>query len=188
MHFKRSSDGIMLLQIRMIRNSMILHMDMARQFEICQEARFVLWAVRCAVARFRGEHDAGVELERGFELADVPETTGAFLAFSRSLCAVDWPPTTWHHPRCCCVSNEEMLVLQALAEAAHRLRTGNVAPPPLWRLLLPAVAIAAIDAAARNWLATLERAGVLFPAPEELLECLRPMEGLAEPAMAGRLH
>lgn len=163
-------------------------MEPMRQFEICQEARFVLWALRCAVARFRGEREADGELERGFELADVPETTASFLAFSQCLCAVEWPAATWHHPRCCGVSTEEMVVLHALSEAAHRMRLGEAAATPLWRLLLPAAAIGMVESAARGWLATLERAGIRFPAPDELLESLGPMERMTEPAVRAGLH
>lgn len=159
-----------------------------RQFEICQEARFVLWALRCAVAWSRGEPEARTELQRGFELADVPETTTSFLEFSRRLCAVTWEPTTWHHPRCCCVSPQELLMLQALSGAAHRLRRGDAAAVPLWHMLVPDHAVEAVDASAREWLVALDRAGIRFPAPEELLECLRPLEAITAPAGSHRIH
>lgn len=163
-------------------------MEGARQFEICQEARFVLWALRCAIARGRGETGADAEISRGFELADVPETTPAFLAFGHLLASVEWHETVWHHPQCRCVSTEEMWVLRALAECTEPLHGATPAAIRWWRLLLPAAAIPAVVAAARSWLAVLERAGVVFPSPAELLECLVPLEGLAGPARVARLH
>ncbi len=156
--------------------------ETSRQAEICQEARFVLWALRCAVAAGRGAEEAAAELTLGFELADVAETAAAFRGFAAELCAVQWPLEVWHHPRCCCISTQEMFILQALAQAAERHRQADSAHGHWWRLLLPANHIAAVDAAAREWLGVLERAGVVFPSPAELVECLRPLEGLTEPA------
>lgn len=163
-------------------------MESARQVEICQEARFVLWALRCAMAIARGDQATRAELELGLELADVPETTAAFREFTGRLCALEWPREVWHHQRCGCVSTEEMCILQALAETALRQRRAVPGSAHWWRLLLPGASIPAIDAAARAWLAALHRAGVVFPAPLELLECLQPLERLAGPAPAARIH
>ncbi|MEJ0100199.1 MAG: hypothetical protein WDO12_10875 [Pseudomonadota bacterium] len=163
-------------------------MDTSRQAEICQEARFVLWALRCLVAGARGDEDAQEELAQGFELADVPETAGAFGRLADALCAVQWPLPVWHHPRCSCVSAEEMCVLRALAETAERQRHTDPRPAQWWLLLLSADGVRIVDAAARSWLAVLERAGVVFPSPAELLECLQPLEVVAEPAPLMRVH
>jgi hypothetical protein len=156
--------------------------DTQRQAEICQEARFVLWALRCAVAAERGEAGAEAELSLGFDLADVPETAGAFRDFAAVLGRLEWPLTVWHHPRCGCVSTEEMFILRALADTAERQRSGEPGQGQWWRLLLRVDAIAAVDAGAREWLRALARAGVVFPSQSELVECLRPIEGLSEPA------
>lgn len=158
--------------------------ETSRQAEICQEARFVLWALRCAVAAERGEAGAEAELQLGFELADVPETAASFRDFAAVLCNLDWPLTVWHHPRCCCVSTEEMFILRALADTAERQRRGEMGQGLWWHLLLQVDAIAAVDGGARAWLGALERAGVVFPSQAELVECLRPIEGLAEPSSA----
>lgn len=158
--------------------------ETSRQAEICQEARFVLWALRCAVAAGRGEEGAEAELRLGFDLADVPETAESFREFAAVLCNLHWPLTVWHHPRCGCVSTEEMFILRALADTAERQRHGDPGYGHWWRLLLQVEAIPAVDAGARAWLGSLERAGVVFPSQAELVECLRPIEGLAEPSSA----
>jgi hypothetical protein len=158
--------------------------DTSRQAEICQEARFVLWALRCAVAAAAGEAGAEAELTLGFALADVAETAPAFRDFAGALSVVEWPDAVWHHPRCCCVSTEEMFILRALADTAERQRRGEAGHGHWWLLLLNVPAIPAVDAGARAWLRVLERAGVVFPSQAELVECLRPMEGLMEPAPA----
>lgn len=163
-------------------------METSRQVEICQEARFVLWALRCAIAAVRGDAQAEAELARGFELADVPETSIAFRRLATALGAVQWRAPAWHHPQCGCVSTEEMCVLRALAEAAERERTGDPRPGQWWLLLLPAALVADADAIARGWLAALERAGVVFPAPPELMECLQPLETVAGPAVMAVFH
>jgi hypothetical protein len=164
-------------------------MEISRQTEICQEARFVLWALRCAVAGARGDQEAQAELARGFELADVPETADAFRRLALALTSFQWPLPVWHHPRCSCVSTEEMCVLRALSEVAERQKQSDPRPVLWWRLLLPAEGIAAVDAAARGWLLVLERAGVVFPRPAELVECLQPLEAVAQPAPpAMRIH
>lgn len=157
-------------------------LDAVRQFEICQEARFVLWALRCAIATGRGDTAAPAELARGFELADVPETAASFQQLSGVLGAMNWSPEVWHHPRCSCVSNEEMLILRTLAETAAALRRGDPRPARTWQALVPLRAVGALDLAARAWLAVLQRAGVVFPQPAELMECLEPLESLVEPA------
>jgi hypothetical protein len=155
-------------------------MEISRQTEICQEARFVLWALRCAVAGARGDQEAQ---------ADVPETADAFRRLALALTSFQWPLPVWHHPRCSCVSTEEMCVLRALSEVAERQKQSDPRPVLWWRLLLPAEGIAAVDAAARGWLLVLERAGVVFPRPAELVECLQPLEAVAQPAPpAMRIH
>jgi hypothetical protein len=162
--------------------------DTQRQAEICQEARFVLWALRCAVAAQRGEEGAEAELRLGFDLADVHETAPAFRDFAEVLCSLEWPHTVWHHPRCGCVSTEEMCILRALADAAERERNDDQGPGHWWRLLLQVDAIASVDGRARAWLGALGRAGVVFPSQAELVECLRPIEGLAEPSSASHVQ
>lgn len=163
-------------------------MSALRELEIRQEARFVLWALRSAMAGARGDEAAGTELARGFTLVGVSGTAGTFTDFTRALFAVDWDISVWHGPRCCCVSTEEVFVLNALAEAAERQRRATAGPAQWWRLVLPPDRIAAVDAAARTWLQELERAGVRFPPPDMLDACLRPVQNIAEPARAAGLH
>ena len=93
-----------------------------------------------------------------------------------------------NHQRCGCVSNEEMFILQALAETAINQRHAEGGFTHWWRLLVPAEDVAPVDAAARAWLAVLNRAGVVFPSPAELVECLQPLHDMAEPAPAVRMH
>lgn len=150
--------------------------------ETRQEARFVLWALRTAHCGMQGEPGAGMELLRGFSLAGVAGSMGAFQDFVRALFAMQWPLTVWHGPQCGCVSTEEVFVLNALAEAAARQRDGNAGAAQWWRLLLPARRIGAVDAAARVWLSQLELAGVAFPGPQQLHSCMRPLEYIAGPA------
>lgn len=147
--------------------------------EICQEARFVLWALRCAMAASRGDDTADAELARGFALADVCETAPAFAALTQALCAAEWTPLAWHHPRCGCVSAEEMCVLQALADTAERQRQDGAGRGLWWSLVLPARLEVMVDRAATEWLAALHRAGVVLPTPSELADCLQPLERLA---------
>lgn len=163
-------------------------MDAGRQFEIRQEARFVLWALRCAVAHERGDAAAHAELLRGFELADVLETAAPFREFVRVLCSVEWTPAAWHHPQCSCVSNEELIVLQALADTWERLRCGDSCPGTWWQVLVPASVAGRLDADARLWLDALRGAGVAFPRSAELIESLRLLENMAQPAAAAQLH
>jgi len=163
-------------------------MDPSRQFEIRQEARFVLWALRCAVAQERGDVAAAGELQRGFELADVIETSTPFRQLAVALCSVDWPATVWHDPQCCCVSYEELFMLQALADACERQHIGDGSPSAWWRVLVPQTRVATVDVAARCWLRALHAAGVSFPHPRELIESLGQLEQLAAPARPVRLN
>lgn len=162
--------------------------DTARQLEVCQEARFVLWALRCAVARHDDDREAAAEISRGFELADVSETSLAFWEFAEALRSIVWAETVWHDPRCCCVSTEEVFLLQALAETSERLRQSEVQPAQWWRVLIPAKSIAIVDRMARAWLDALDRAGVVFPLRGELVDSLRPLENMMTPAGSLRLN
>jgi hypothetical protein len=163
-------------------------MSSLRELEIRQEARFVLWALRSAIAGLCGDADASADLVRGFALAGVSATTHAFGALASELFASEWSVEVWHGPRCCCVSAEEVFVLNALAEAAERQRLAEVAPAHWWRLILPAERVAAVDDAARTWLHELAIEGVVFPGPELLHSCLRPLENIAGPVTAARVH
>jgi len=159
-----------------------------RHVEIRQEARFVLWALRCAVARLRGDPAIEQEIERGFEIADVTETVVEFWALAEALYAVAWSHAVWHDPRCCCASSEELLILQALAEVAERLRNGQPEPACRWRVILPDVSVEVVDASARAWIEVLDRAGVVFPPMGELIDSLGPLQNIARPAGAVRLN
>lgn len=165
-------------------------MSTLRDLETRQEARFVLWALRSAICRVRGDEEAGTELARGFALAGVAATTDTFEDFTRALFAMEWPLEVWHGPRCCCISNEEVFILNALAETAARQRLRDDTAAQWWRLVLPAERIGAVDTAARTWLSGLAGAGVEFPAPDHLHNCLAPLQLLAGPAHAEeqRLH
>lgn len=150
-----------------------------------QEARFVLWALRSAVCDARGDEEAANELAMGFALAGVSGTIDSFVTFARALLDMEWPLAVWHGPRCTCVSSEEVLILNSLAETAARLRQQDPCVAQWWRLVLPTDRIAAVDRAARIWLAELERSGVSFPEPGPLHSCLAPLEKLSGPA---RVH
>jgi hypothetical protein len=159
-----------------------------RQLEIRQEARFVLWALRCGMARQSGDPVIEAEIHRGFELADVLETRDEFWRFAEALAAVPWSHCAWHDPRCCCASSEELLVLQALAEVAERCRNGHEQVAGWWRMILPANSVERVDGCAREWISALSRAGVEFPAMHELIESLGPLSNLAQPAGSARLN
>lgn len=161
-------------------------MGPGRRFEIRQEARFVLWALRCAVAHDRGDVCAESELRRGFELADVMETAASFRGFALALCSVQWAPAVWHDPQCGCVSSEELLMLQALADACERQRMGDENPSAWWLVLMPTANVGHLDHVARSWLRALQAAGVSFPQPRELIESLGQLESIAGPAGHGR--
>lgn len=163
-------------------------MSSMRELQTRQEARFVLWALRSALCGARGDESCARELELVFDLAGVADTSASFHALARTLFAVDWPLAAWHGPRCGCMSTEEFFVLNALAEVAARQRQHDANPAAWWRAVLPAQHIAAVDAAARSWLAELECAGVAFPTPEHLHACLRPLESIAGPAPAMPVH
>jgi hypothetical protein len=163
-------------------------MDAQRALAIRQEARFVLWALRCAVSRSRGDDEAEAEIAWGFQMADVQATTTEFWNFADVLCAIGWSPAAWHDPRCGCISTEEIVMLQALAETAERQRRQQVEPAVWWRTLVPDNTVQSIDAQARSWLHALDRAGVKFPCQGELVTGLRQLENLVEPAGAIRLH
>ncbi|MEJ0098445.1 MAG: hypothetical protein WDO12_01320 [Pseudomonadota bacterium] len=163
-------------------------MPQVREVEIRQEARFVLWALRCAVLRSYGNSDAEAELARGFELARVSETLSQFWSLASALISVDWSPAVWHEPWCCCASNEELIILQAMAESAERLRGEQAEPAWRWRTIVPATSVGLIDAMARSWIAALDRAGVMFPRSAELVQSLRPLENITQPAGMARLH
>ncbi len=163
-------------------------MDAQRELEIRQEARFVLWALRCAVSRSRGDFEAEAEIAWGFQMADVLDTSVEFWNFADALCSIGWSLAAWHDPRCGCISTEEIVMLQALAETAERQRQQQAEPAVWWRTLVPNSAVPSIDAQARSWLDALDRAGVQFPCQGELVSGLRPLENLMEPAGALRLH
>lgn len=163
-------------------------MSSLQELQVRQEARFVLWALRCAMGGERGEEGAAGDLARGFALLGVSETSASFQDFVRALAAMDWSMEVWHGQRCCCVSTQEVFVLNALAEAAQRQRLADARPAQWWQLVLPAGRIAAIDAAARLWLVELEEAGVILPGPDLLETCLRPLQNIAEPASSARVH
>jgi hypothetical protein len=153
-----------------------------------REARFVLWALRSAIAFDHGDERAQAEIMRGFELADVMETSRAFWEFAATLCALRWEHTVWHDPRCGCMSTEETIVLRALAESASELRGDSGRPLQWWSLLLPADAIQAIHVAASAWVRELDRAGVVLPAAHDLARSIHPLENLVEPAGRTRLN
>jgi hypothetical protein len=163
-------------------------MDAQREFEIRQEARFVLWALRCAVSRSRGDFEAEAEIAWGFQMADVLDTSVEFWNFADVLCSIGWSLAAWHDPRCGCISTEEIVMLQALAETAERQRRQQLEPAAWWRTLVPNNTVTSIDAQARCWLNALDRAGVKFPGQGELVTGLRQLENLVEPAGAMRLH
>lgn len=150
-------------------------------------ARFVLWALRCAHEDARGDAAADAHLRQGFELTGVAGTLPEFHVFSSRLFVIEWPQTVWHHPTCCCMSTEEVLLLQTLADVAGRQRDGVIAPSPWWRFLVPAAITADLDSSARRWLAALERADVVFPPAAELTQLLQPIEGLTGPERS-RVH
>jgi hypothetical protein len=163
-------------------------MDAQRELEIRQEARFVLWALRCAVSRSRGDFDAEAEIAWGFRMADVQGTSEEFWNFAEVLCSIGWSLAAWHDPRCGCISSEEIAMLQALAETAERQRRQQMEPAMWWRTLVPNSTVSSIDSQARSWLDALERAGVRFPCQDELVTGLRQLENLVEPAGPLRLH
>ncbi len=163
-------------------------MDSQRELAIRQEARFVLWALRCAVSRSRGDFEAEAEIAWGFHMADVLDTSVEFWNFADALCAIGWSLAAWHDPRCGCISTEEIVLLQALAETAERQRRQQLEPATWWRTLVPNHVVPSIDAQARSWLEALDRAGVKFPCQGELVTGLRQLENLVEPAGAMRLH
>lgn len=163
-------------------------MSPLQELQVRQEARFVLWALRCAMGGERGEEGAAGDLARGFALLGVSDTAGSFQDFVRALFAMDWSLEVWHGQRCCCVSAQEVFVLNALAETAQRQRHADAQPAQWWQLVLPVERIAAIDAAARVWLMELEEAGVVLPGPDLLETCLRPLQNIAAPATSARVH
>ncbi len=156
------------------------HPEELSEVEIRQEARFVLWALRCcALDHQRANPDVHGDIARGFELADALETLPSFRAFALHLQAAA-PGVVWHGPACGCVSSSEMHVLHALAQVADHLRAATAAPADWWRILLPAAQRGQVDGWARHWLAELNRAGIEYPGTTRLIEALTPLQMLAE--------
>ncbi len=159
-------------------------MDGTPELEIREEARFVLWALRCCVsARMEGESYL-YELAQGFEVADVAETRAVFCRFAEALQTHARGTVTWHGPRCGCVSFGELFVLQAMATASERLKESGSEPAPWWNGVVEANATLLVDGLARQWLEALENAGIIFPRPAELVVSLAALEQLVGPAFA----
>lgn len=160
--------------------------DSLTEVEIRQEARFVLWALRCcALDRMGTNQPAREEIVRGFELADASETTASFWEFARCLCRAATSGLVWHGPACGCVSSGEMHVLHALAQVADHERSAVAAPSHWWRVLVPAVQLEQVDQLARRWLAELCRAGIQYPGATQLVGALTPLHNFLE-EMPGR--
>jgi hypothetical protein len=153
-----------------------------REVEIRQEARFVLWALRTAVANHHGYREARLEVLNSFRLSGIEATRHRFWRFADALAQVGWAPTVWHDPCCGCASTEEILVLQALAETRARLCNGLRGAGQKWSALVSPEHTALIDLAARGWLMALQACGVEYPRPNELITCLGSLSVLSEPA------
>lgn len=163
-------------------------MQADRELEIREEARFALWALRCcAAARSRGEAFIS-ELSRGFELADVTETSREFRRFAELLCHCADGRVTWHEPRCACLSLGELFILQALATAGERLGEHATAPAPWWNGVMDSRAASQVDDLARCWLVSLQRAGIRFPRPAELVVSLVALGPLVVEPEADLMH
>jgi hypothetical protein len=155
--------------------------ELMTEVEIRQEARFVLWALRwCALARQGDEPLAQDEVSRGFDMAQAREVAVSFWEFADCLCRCVSSGLVWHGPACTCVSSGEMNVLHALAQVAGDLRSGAPAPALWWRGIVPASRLPLVDGLARLWLGQLQRAGIDFPGPTQLIEAMTPLHNLVE--------
>jgi hypothetical protein len=163
-------------------------MDDYQELLIREEARFVLWALRCAAAAEAGDDDARAELERGFELVDVAETNDAFAAFALALCRGGTGRIEWHEPACACVSAPEMAVLHQLATIAARLHAAEADADRGWEALVPAVLAPRVDRLARGWLLSLREAGICFPEPSQMIASLSALQNFIEPPPSARLQ
>lgn len=150
------------------------------EVEIRQEARFVLWALRCCALLHNGNNRAAQgEIVRGFEIADALETLGSFREFGVFLQEAA-KGVVWHGPACGCISSGEMHVLHALSQVADHQRDAAVTPSQWWRVLVPAVHLDRIEILARRWLADLGRAGIEYPGVNRLIEALTPLHMLMD--------
>lgn len=159
-----------------------------KTLEVCRILRLVLWAMRCGMLAERSGALTEEDLSDGFELAGLTAARGELRVFARLLSQVDWSLTAWHDPRCCCVSQEELVTLRALGDTAQRQRAGDGSASHWWGLLLPTLRATDVDLAARCWLVALERTGVRMPAPEDLAESLAPVEHLVDGRHSPRVH
>lgn len=157
------------------------HAESHSEVEVRQEARFVLWALRCCVLVRDGDNERlSGQIDRGFELADASETVSAFREFGTSLYQAASAAVIWHGPECGCISSGEMHVLHALAQVADHRREQVVEPSQWWRVVVPAARVAQIDQLARQWLAQLHRAGIEYPGTTRLIEALTPLQSLVD--------
>ena len=140
-----------------------------QELEIRQEARFALWALRCCAQTDLPLQDSWARVTWGFEITDVSETLSDFWRFASELCSAAVPGFEWHSPDCPCVSEEEMQLVQALAEAAELQNAANPRPAVWWRGVVADDTVTSIDALARKWLSGLLRAGIRFPTLDVLL-------------------
>ncbi|MGC4027348.1 MAG: hypothetical protein QM696_00545 [Steroidobacteraceae bacterium] len=140
---------------------------------IRQEALFTLWALRTYNAEYLPREQRLRLLAHGFELADAGHALPVFLQFSESLARATHRRIHWHEPRCCRLSDGELLVLQALAQC--QCRGGEC---PQWRQLLGAAAGSELQHWGCEWLRALSDEGICFPTPAELVEGLAPLENL----------
>jgi hypothetical protein len=140
-----------------------------QELEIRQEARFALWALRCCAQSDQPLQDSWARVTWGFELTDVSETLSDFWRLASELCLAARPDFEWHSPDCPCVSEEELQLVQALAEASEALDATNPKPAAWWRGVVADDAVSSIDALARTWLSGLQRAGIRFPTLDLLL-------------------
>jgi hypothetical protein len=140
-----------------------------REVLLRQEARFVLWILRCGAAAAAGRDDERNLLERGLAQASASATARACWRLSEALCLLGSDRIDWHHPQCDCVSSGEMAVLHALASVAAQLEPTEQPPEQWWGVIVPMESVLFVDRLARTWLIQLHRAGIGYPTPPQLL-------------------
>lgn len=158
-------------------------MSESREVLMRREARYVLWALRCAMRAARGDEEAADSLGEQAETFAVTLACEPFIRLVRSLqtaASVDW-----HDPDCGCVSSGEMALLQALASPPEEAPVHG----GWWPLVIATGSTEGAREAARDWLRCLAAAGLCFPHADALLATvIEPIGNLVEVPAPGRLQ
>jgi hypothetical protein len=117
----------------------------ARQAELSQAERLVLWGMRTWVAALRADIPVDDHIERAFRQVMAPSAAPVLSGMMVMLAEGASRPMSLHQPRCPCLSEDERLLLDLVAlvqagrVAAARMRAAGLLLPTAGRTVAGAV-------------------------------------------------